>query len=93
MKTQESWDFDNMATVLKFLGYRVVIYSNDHRPCHVHVMNVEHEAIFELHCPHGPPSLRENHGSRKARLNLIASRLQDNLNHLCRQWRNIHGNY
>ena len=82
-----------MATVLKFLSYRVVIYSNDHRPCHVHVMSAEHEAIFELNCPDGPPSLRENYGFRKATLNLIASHLQDDLADLCRQWRQIHGNY
>lgn len=44
-----------MATVLKFLSYRVVIYSNDHRPCHVHVMSDEHEAIFELGCPGAHP--------------------------------------
>lgn len=59
-----------MATVLRFLSYRVVIYSNDHRPRHVHVMNDEHEAIFELNCPDGPPTLRENYGFRKATLNL-----------------------
>ena len=81
-----------MATVLRFLSYRVVIYSNDHRPCHVHVMSIEHEAIFELNCPDGPPSLSENYGFRKARLNLIASHLQDNLDGLGRQWRQIHGN-
>ena len=82
-----------MATVLRFLSYRVVIYSNDHRPCHVHAMNDDHEAIFELNCPKGPPSLRENYGFRKATLNLIASNLQNNLTDLCTHWRQIHGNY
>jgi hypothetical protein len=56
-------------------------------------MSDEHEAIFELNCPNGPPSLRENYGSGKATLNLDASHLQDNLADLCRQWRQIHGNY
>lgn len=80
-----------MATVLRFPGHRVVIHSNDHRPCHVHVMSSEHEAIFDLNCPDGPPSLRENYGFGKAALNLIASQLQDNLANLCMQWRQIHG--
>lgn len=82
-----------MATVLRFLGYRVVIYSNDHRPSHVHVMDDEHEAIFELNCPDGPPSLRENHGFRRVRLNLVASLLQADLAHLCKQWKRIHGHH
>ena len=81
-----------MATVLRFLRYRVVIYSNDRRPCHVHVISNDHEAIFALNCPGGPPSLRENYGFKMATLTLIASQLQDNLADLCRQWRQIHGN-
>lgn len=80
-----------MATVLRFLSYRVVIYSNDHRPSHVHVMNDEHEAIFDLNCPDGPPGLRENHGFRSGPLNLLASHLQANLTQLCKQWKRIHG--
>jgi len=75
------------------LYYRVVIYPNDHRPSHAHVMSAEHEAIFELNCPEGPPSLRESYGFRKATLNLIASHLQDNLADLCKRWREIHGDY
>lgn len=80
-----------MATVLRFLSYRVVIYSNDHRPSHVHVMNDEHEAIFDLNCPVGPPRLRENYGFRSAPLRRIASHLQAKLTALCKQWRRIHG--
>ena len=56
-------------------------------------MNAEHEVIFDLNCPDGPPSLRENYGFGKAALNLIATRLQDNLAEPCRQWRQIHGNF
>ena len=41
---------------------RVVIYSNDHRPAHVHVIGAGKEAVFELNCPPGPVVLRENYG-------------------------------
>ncbi len=51
-----------MVTVLRVNGFRVVIYPNDHRPAHVHVISAEHEAVFNLNCPDGPPSLRENYG-------------------------------
>lgn len=43
-----------MVTVLRGDGFRVVIYPNDHRPAHVHVIGAEHEAVFNLNCPAGP---------------------------------------
>jgi Domain of unknown function (DUF4160) len=56
-----------VPTVLSLLGNRVVIYPNDHRPAHVHVIGGGNEAVFNLHCPSGPPELRENYGfSRNA---------------------------
>jgi len=51
-----------MPTVLRLDGLRVMIYTNDHRPAHVHVISTEGEAVFVLNCPEGPPELRERHG-------------------------------
>ncbi len=45
---------------------RVVIYPNDHRPVHVHVIGGGREAVFDLHCPEGPPEIRENYGFSRA---------------------------
>jgi Domain of unknown function (DUF4160) len=43
-----------MPTVLPvFKGWRVVIYPNDHRPPHVHVIGTEAHARFELLCDLG----------------------------------------
>lgn len=50
-----------MPTVLRFDGLRAVIYPNDHRPAHVHVIGKGGEAVFILHCPNGPPELRESY--------------------------------
>ena len=47
-----------MPTVLRFDGLRVVIYPDDHRPAHVHVIGAGGEAVFILNCPEGPPELR-----------------------------------
>ncbi|TBW13276.1 DUF4160 domain-containing protein [Azotobacter chroococcum subsp. isscasi] len=44
-----------MPTALRFNGLRAVIYPNDHRPAHVHVMGHGCEAVFNLHCPAGLP--------------------------------------
>ena len=72
-------------------GLRVVIYPNDHRPAHVHVIGGGREAVFNLHCPDGPPELRESYGYAARELTVIARALQDALARLCEAWRDIHG--
>jgi len=52
-----------MPTILRFGGLRVVIYPNDHAPGHVHVIGADCEAVFELHCPAGPVTLRESYAA------------------------------
>ena len=82
-----------MATVMRIDGLRVVIWSNDHRPAHVHVKGSESEAVFDLHCPYGPPELRESYGFRLADINRIAASLTLAIGPLCEDWRNIHGGF
>ena len=79
-----------MPTVLRFPGLRVLIYPNDHRPAHVHVLGGGCEAVFNLHCPDGPPELRENYGFPKQELRRIAAALAAELVAICNQWSNIH---
>ena len=82
-----------MPTVLRINGLRVVIWPNDHRPAHVHVKGADGEAVFNLHCPGGPPELRESYGFRLADLNQIADALAAAIAALCAEWRTIHGDY
>jgi len=82
-----------MPTVLRMDGLRVVIFPSDHRPAHVHVKGAEGEAVFILHCPDGPPTLRESYGFRLADLGGIKEALSGALAVLCAEWRAIHGRY
>jgi len=82
-----------MPTVLRFDGLSVVIYPNDHRPAHVHVKGPGSEAVFILHCPDGPPALRENFGFNGPELNRIEAELAGVLATLCAEWRTFHGRY
>jgi Domain of unknown function (DUF4160) len=51
-----------MPTVLRIGALRVVVYPNDDRPPHVHVIGQGHEAVFTLNDPVGAASLGENYG-------------------------------
>ena len=79
-----------MATIVRIDGLRVVIYSNDHTPEHVHVIGADCEAVFELHCPEGPVTLRESYGFTKRQLRGVMEQLNELLLELCSAWESIH---
>ena len=80
-----------MPTILRLFGFRVVVYPNDHRPAHVHVIGAKCEAVFELNCPMGPVSLRENYGCSRRDITRIKVALGSNISRLCAGWEAIHG--
>ncbi|WP_297511835.1 DUF4160 domain-containing protein [uncultured Caulobacter sp.] len=87
-----------MVTLLRHGKVRVVIYSEDHRPSHVHVVGVEQAAVLLLDCqdaplPHGPVTLRENHGFLARELRPIIEQVEANLEMLCAEWKRVHGDY
>ena len=59
-----------VPTVLRIAELRVVIYLNDHREAHVHVIGKGCEAVFELNCPAGPVELRENYGFKRQEISV-----------------------
>ena len=82
-----------MPTVLRFEGMRAVVYPNDRRPAHVHVIGGGGEAVFDLNCPDGPPALRESYGFNRRDASRIETTLEAHLAKLCEEWRKIHGRY
>jgi hypothetical protein len=80
-----------MPTVLRLANLRVVIYPNDHRPAHVHVIGNGCESVFRLNCPHGRVALRENYGFGRLELTRIEQKLNMQVSELCREWEKIHG--
>ena len=80
-----------MPTVLTIFGLRVVIYPNDHRPAHVHVIGKGCEAVFDLRCSAGAvPHLRENYGFPRRDVEKILGALAENQAKLCKAWGDIH---
>lgn len=82
-----------MPSVLTVFGLRVVVYPNDHRPAHVHVIGGGCEAVFTLCCPNGPVELRENFGFARKDLSKLQVQLSVNVHVLCQAWGAIHGNF
>lgn len=80
-----------MPTVLRIGALRVAVYPNDHRPAHVHVIGNGHEAVFELNCPAGAATLRENYGFPARDLARLQRVLGANITALCGAWERIHG--
>ena len=80
-----------MPTILRLGASRVVVYPNDHRPAHVHVIGNGREAVFRLNCPGGPIELRENYGFPRRETASIAAELASRLAALCSEWERIHG--
>ncbi len=68
----------------------MVIYLNDHRPAHVHVIGHGGEAVFQLNCLAGPVELRENYGFSRREIALAEGMLTDHLIQLCSEWERIH---
>ncbi len=80
-----------VPTVMRIDGLRIVVYPNDHRPAHVHVIGRGFEAVFNLNCPAGPVELRENYGFPRRELSYVVDVLSADLEDLCRAWEYIHG--
>jgi hypothetical protein len=92
-KNPSAWEFGYnraLPTVLRSGGLRVVVYPNDHRPAHAHVIGRGYEAVFNLNCPAGPAELRENYGFTGREIARIVSVLTGHLNELCSEWKRIH---
>ena len=80
-----------MPTVLWIGALRLVVYPNDHRPPHVHVIGRGCEAVFILDRIAGSVFLRENYGFATGGLARIARALLAKLAALLSAWESIHG--
>jgi hypothetical protein len=80
----------NMVTVLRAEGLRVVIFTNDHVPAHVHVFG-DGEAKIDLCGANGVPELVWADGMTRSEvrraLRVVASRQSQ----LLLRWERIHG--
>jgi hypothetical protein len=79
-----------MVTVLRAEGLRVVIFTNDHEPAHVHVFGGG-EAKINLRGAGGPPELVWADGMTRTEVRRALRIVAENQALLLARWENIHG--
>jgi len=76
-----------MPTIVSQDGFEVMIFTNDHRPAHVHVFKAGAEVVLTL----APVSIRENHRMSKRNVRNAVDIVTTNREMLLQAWREIHG--
>lgn len=79
-----------MVTIDRIGNLRVVIYTNDHRPPHVHVIGDGKEAVFKLIPETHDVLLIENYGFSRVALTKIKTTLNTNIDKFLKAWEDIH---
>ena len=79
-----------MVAVHRSRGYRIVIYTLDHQPAHVHVTGPG-QAKINLLGPDGGPELAYSIGISRADLRRLMTEIEERRDELVQAWERIHG--
>ena len=82
-----------MGTILRIGSWRVMIYTLDHAPAHVHLVGPEGRAKIALNCPTGPGLPISIRGIDAATVKGAVNVIERELMELCQIWRSMHGDY
>ena len=80
-----------MPTILYQDGFEVMVFTNDHRPAHVHVFKAEGELVIHLGSRTKAPSVRSNIGMSRADERRALVMVGEHQAELLHEWRRIHG--
>jgi hypothetical protein len=80
-----------MPTVLVVDAYRVMIYTNDHAPAHVHVFRGREEVVIILATASDPMAVREVRRMTIAHVRAAYRIVADNHALLLNAWKEMHG--
>ena len=80
-----------MPTIFRVGGLRIVIFPNDHRPAHVHVIGADGEARIAIGSATRRPALLENDRLSRRSIALALVAIDENHQLLQSKWDEIHG--
>jgi hypothetical protein len=75
-----------VATILRHGGFRVMIFTNNDMPPHVHIFKAGTEAVIGL----VPIAIRDNYRMSKSDLRNVLDLVAENRDQLLEAWRGIH---
>lgn len=79
-----------MVVVHRAFGFRFVIYTQDHKPAHIHVTGPG-QAKINLRGENGKPELIYSIGITRADLRRIMTEVAAEQGRLLKEWERIHG--
>lgn len=79
-----------MVTIFRAHGLRVIIFTDDHEPAHVHVFG-DGQAKINLIGPGGDPALIWAEGMKANELRRAVQLVRDQQDAFLAKWREIHG--
>ncbi|CFX24473.1 conserved protein of unknown function [Candidatus Filomicrobium marinum] len=79
-----------MVTIHRAHGLRVIIFTDDHEPAHVHVFGDGHAKI-NLIGPDGAPALVSTEGMKRSDVRRAMQIVRDQQEQFLARWRQIHG--
>jgi len=77
-----------MPTVLRLNGFRMVIYTADHDPMHVHAIHSNGEAVIGIS---SAPRVIRSGGLTDKELKIACTIVKDHAEMLASAWEDIHG--
>ncbi len=80
-----------MPTIYRQDGFEIMVFTNDHRPAHVHVFKAEGEVVIHLGNGTIPPRIRINIGMSRAEERRALIIVGAHQAELLMEWRRIHG--
>lgn len=79
-----------MVTIYRAHGLRIIIFTDDHEPAHVHVFGAGHAKI-NLIGPDGVPALVRAENMKANDLRRAMQLVRDQQNQFLAKWREFHG--
>lgn len=79
-----------MVTVYRAHGLRVIVFTDDHEPAHVHVFGDGHAKI-NLLGPDGSPSIVRAEGMKANDLRRALNLVRDRQDEFLAKWKELHG--
>jgi poly-gamma-glutamate capsule biosynthesis protein CapA/YwtB (metallophosphatase superfamily) len=79
-----------MVVIHRAYGFRIVIYTADHDPAHIHITGAG-QAKINLSGPDGRPEVVSSAGIKQSDMRRLMSEIEERRDEFLKEWERIHG--